>query len=107
MASGTGKVRHYQLTLSGSAEQLSAAIADASRSDLLDKNIAVEWVVLQANENNNDSVRIGGDSTLTATDGIGLDAADAPFTLTGPLRLSDIWIIGTADDMLDILVKAL
>lgn len=106
-------VRHYTLTLTGAAIRLSrvypsgALDVEPSAAD----NIPFRQLLFSADPANAAVVYLGGNSAVSSTDhGISLDPTQAsqqpvsvgPFE-TGPVKLSDFWVRGTADERLMVL----
>ncbi len=108
--------RHYNLTLDGTIQQLSDALANRSRAGPDDVTLRV--VTLQMQGNSADPLFVGGPPrgggavTVTSTNhafrlepgAAGVPAA--PFLLgefeSGPIRLSDFHVLGTDTEVLHI-----
>lgn len=97
--------KQYTLTFSGVAQRLSDVYPGATpgvKNDVTD--IPYRQILLQADPANAAVVYIGDDNTVSATDhAIALDPTQAtaqdrvsigPFE-TGPIKLSDFWVLGT------------
>ncbi len=103
--------RHYMLTLDGAAQRLSSVLANTEVGGPDD--VACRQIILAADPANGNAVYVGADNTVSATDhGFSLDPTQAtakdresigPFD-TGPVKLSDIWVLGTATQRLGIFV---
>ena len=98
-------IRAYTLTLTGVAQRLSQVLASGAANVEPNKSedIPFRQIRLQADPANANVVYVGDASTVSATvHGGSLDPTEAsaesltlgPFP-TGPLRLSDLWVIGT------------
>jgi hypothetical protein len=68
-------------------------------------------ILLQADDGNSAAIRVGGDNAVTAAIyGLYIPAPatnvpDRPIRLVGPLQLSDLWAIGTENEILNILAR--
>ena len=99
-------IDHYDLTLSGVAQQVSDVLAAGA-----DDNPALS-IQFEIDDEDTAPAFIGGDDSVTATSyGTRLPAVRAAEPLTEPrvfrgvkLRLREFWIIGTAADVVHILV---
>lgn len=99
--------RHYALTLSGVAQRLSSVLTVTEVGGSQD--VACRQIILAADPANSNVVYIGGDSTVSSTShAFALDPTQAtakdresigPFD-AGPVKLSEFWAIGTADQRL-------
>ena len=110
--------RHFNLTLDGTVQRLSNALPDNTVGGADDEALRV--ISLQPEGGNADPIFVGGGrkaaagASLSSTDyGFRLEAATAtippaPFILgefeTGPIRLSEFYVLGTADEILHIAV---
>lgn len=110
--------RHYNLTLDGGIQRLSSVLADTEVGGADDEALRV--IQLQMQGDSSDPLFVGGAPkvgttvTLTSTDhGFRLEPGSAgvpaaPYLLgefeTGPIRLSDIYVLGTAAEVLHITV---
>lgn len=114
--------RHYVLTLTGAAQQLSAVLPDslvnaatpgvpASGLDRASKKFdCFQLVTLQADAANAGAIFLGGDDTVSSTNyGIRIPAAvsgvPAPPLFIGPLpigrvKLEEFWVVGSANEKL-------
>lgn len=97
-------VDHFQITLTGAAQQLSAGLTEAQAAQ------PYEQLLLQADDGNSNPVYVGGDSTVTAAaHGLRIplppaNVPEIPVELSGAkIFLRDLWAIGTADELLNIL----
>lgn len=107
-------VRHYTLTLTGTAQRLSRVLpsgaADVEPSAV--ENIPFRQLIFAADPANSAVVYIGGENaTVSATShGFSLDPTQAsqgpvsvgPFE-TGPLKLSQFYVLGTNNERLMVL----
>lgn len=101
--------RHYTLTLNGAAQRLSTVLATTTPGGPNDE--ALRQIILCAAPANTAVVAIGATSSVTTTDcGFTLDPTQAtapdrvsigPFE-TGPVKLSDLYAIGTNGEKLHI-----
>lgn len=99
----------YSLTLNGSAQQLSSVLAVSQRGGSQDE--AFRQIILAADPANTAAVYIGTSSAVTSSVfGFALDPTQAtardresigPFE-AGPVKLSDLWAIGTNNEKLHI-----
>jgi len=104
---------HYNLTLNGSPQQLSSVLAAETGASAA--NLGCRAVQLQPQGDNANPVYVGARSDVSATDyGFRLEAGTAgvppaPWLLgehdSGPLKLSDFWVIGTDAEVLHILIE--
>lgn len=107
-------IQHFVLTLDGAAQRLSEVLTDPTRSGRFD--IPLRTVSLQPAGGNANPIFVGAAVDVSTTDfGIRLEPGatgvpPAPFILgeheSGPLRLSDFYVIGTAAQALHILIVA-
>lgn len=111
-------VKSYTLTLSGSAQRLSQVLPTGANN--AQPHPSEDWplhqLIVQADPANAAVVYLGGDSTLSATNaGAALDPTQAtaqdritlgPFGV-GPIKLSDVWVLGTAAQRLFVLTVPL
>ena len=102
--------KHFILTLNGSAQRLSSVLPNVAVGGVDD--IGCRQIILQQVPANTAVIYGGADDTVSATDhGWSLDPTQAtagndrvvfgPFD-SGPIRLSDIWVIGTNNELLAI-----
>ena len=98
--------RHYSLTLNGAIQRLSTALANTAVGGPQDEGY--RFLSLQPGKANTNDIFVGG-STVSATDyGMRLDPGDtaAPIELGshdgGPIKLSDLYVIGTNAERLHI-----
>lgn len=113
--------RHYNLTLDGNIQRLSSVLANSAVGGADDESLRV--ITLQMQGDSGNPLFVGGapkvgtipdDVTLTSTDhGVRLEGGTggvptAPFLLgefeSGPLRLSDFFVLGTNAEVLHISV---
>lgn len=102
----------YQLTLSGVAQQLSLAYGLGAQpspvtSAFAAADIPLRQVTFQALTAVAAIIYVGDSNLVSATvHGFRIDPTDTqqPFTLgpfdSGPVKLSDFWVVGTANDVL-------
>lgn len=103
-------VRHYSLTLDGSAQQLSDVLANTEVGGPDD--VPLLEVCLEIQDDDTNPIYVGGDNTVSVTDyGTRVPPIAAAEPLVVPrvfqgvkLHLSDFWVIGTAADVLHVLV---
>ena len=100
-------LRQYNLTLDGTAQPLS----DALPTQLIRDNPAFREVFLQADDGASAAMFIGDADVTAAVHGIRIAAPaagvpDRPIALgpytSGAIHLNEIYVIGTADDILNI-----
>lgn len=110
--------RHYNLTLDGNIQRLSSALADSEVGGPDDEALRVVQLQMQGDSANplfvGGAPKVGTNVTLTSTDhGFRLESGSggvpaAPYLLgefeTGPIRLSDIYVLGTNTEVLHITV---
>jgi len=99
--------RHYALTLSGSAQRLSSVLGDTQPGGTQD--VACRQILLAADPANTAVVYVGGASPVVSatSHAFSLDPTQAsqgpvsigPFN-AGPVKLSEIWALGTANERL-------
>lgn len=99
--------RHYALTLTGVAQRLSTVLTNTEVGGPQD--VACRQIILAADPANTAVVYIGGSSSVSSTShAFSLDPTQAtakdretigPFD-AGPVKLSEVWAIGTADQRL-------
>jgi hypothetical protein len=99
--------RHYTMTLSAVAQPLSVVLAVAQRGGTQDE--AYRSLQVQADKANTNDAFLGGPTVTTADYGIRVDPADTAGPITvcdgfseGPIKLSDIYAVGTAAEKLHI-----
>lgn len=95
---------HHALTLTGAAQRLSDVYGDGAGVVNAVHDIPLRQIVFAADPANGAVVYVGGDDSVSATDhGFSLDPTQAtaqallnvgPFS-TGPVKLSDFWVLGT------------
>lgn len=106
-------LKSYSLTLNGSAQRLSQVLASGANNADPDKaeDVPFRQLRLQADPANANVVYVGDSVAVSASaHGASLDPTEAsayplilgPFP-TGPLRLSDLWVVGTNAQRLMIL----
>lgn len=104
------RVIDYTLTLTGAAQQLSSVLADPTVGGPNDEPL--ESLLLQPDGGNGNPIFVGGSSAVSSTlfgvrlaigtGGVPPDPLKLEPTM-GPLRLSDLWVIGTATQKLHLL----
>lgn len=106
------RLAHYQLTLTGVAQQLSSALPGTEDESI--ENVGIREVHLQADDGNSNPIFIGGDENVTTaaygerinapTGGVPDAAVNfGPYADAGPIKLSGIWVIGTNGEILNLL----
>lgn len=107
MALKTGGVRHYTVTLTGSAQNLATVLIAAGTLSAAEDG-PYQQLILYADDGNGNIVAVGGDSGVTTSDyGVALDAEeslDFGSFLSAVPRLRDIWVIGTNTQKIHVLV---
>lgn len=104
-------LRHYTLTLSGSAQRLSSLVAAVDSQ--FDDQLGVCW--LQPDGGNGNPIYVGGSDAITSSSyGFRLEAAastipPAPFSFGElepgrNLKLSELYVLGTSDEKLHVAV---
>ena len=101
--------RDYTLTLTGVAQCLKSVLANTERGGAQDE--AYRQIILAADPGNAAAVYVGASSSVSSSlFGFSLDPTQAtandrqsigPFN-EGPVKLSDIWVIGTNNEKLHI-----
>jgi hypothetical protein len=110
MAGGLGPVRQYQLTLDGSAQQLTDAITGNESGDSWNGDPLCE-IDLQADDGNSNPIFVGGDAGVTAAShGVRIPAPASgvpspPYRLPGKRNPSSVWVIGTSAEKLNVLLN--
>lgn len=106
----TTKTAHYVLTLNGAAQQLSSvfpALTGGLKSGAYD--YPCTFLTLQPGGGNANPIYLGDDASISSTDyGFRLEAATggippAPFVFDPPVgnvKLSDLYVLGTAGETL-------
>jgi hypothetical protein len=102
-------VRDYSLTLNGSAQRLSTVLSNTQPGGPQDE--AFRQIILAQHPGNSNAIYVGANSTISTTAfGFALDPTQAtaadrqtigPFE-TGPVKLSEIWVLGTNAEILHI-----
>lgn len=101
-------VRDFTLTLNGAAQRLSTVLAVTEPGGSRDE--AYRQLMLQADPANAAAVYVGSSNAVSAAShGFSLDPTQAtapvlvigPFE-TGPVKLSEIWVLGTNTEKLHI-----
>lgn len=100
--------RHFVLTLTGVAQRLSDVYGDGVGVVLAGSNIPYRQVIFSADPANGSAIYVGADNTVSSTDhAFSLDptqASQKPFSLgpfdTGPVKLSDLWVVGANNERL-------
>lgn len=106
-----GHIRHYTITLTGSAQQLNQACLGSASVD-----IPVMMLELQPDGANANEIYVGGsDAVSSSSYGTRLEAADtsippAPWRATSDglnafLTLGDFWVIGTSSQKLHVMAQ--
>lgn len=104
-------IRHYTLTLNGSAQRLSSVLPDALADGRHDR--PVRTISLQPHGGNGNEVYVGAAAVSSSNFGVRLEAGatgvpPAPFVLgeyaPGWCKLSDFYVIGTDTQKLQLLV---
>jgi hypothetical protein len=102
-------VRHFDLTLNGAAQQLSSAIPSVAGAAGPDE--AYRQLIFSSAPANAAAIYIGATSSVSsASHGFSLDPTQAsqqpvsvgPFE-SGPVKLSEIWVIGANAEILHVL----
>lgn len=101
-------MRHYVLTLDGTAQQLSSVLAPDDQQN----RRPFRQVSFQARGTNSNPIFIGGPTTASATEyGVRVNAPaggvpDAPILWggydTGPIKLEEIFVFGTDTEILHV-----
>lgn len=104
-------LRDWTLTLSGAAQQLSSLLTVPQRGGVNDE--ALRTILLQADGANANAIFVGSSSAVSSTAyGVQIviptsNVPAAPIEMSwshsGPVKLSDFWVIGTAGQKLHIL----
>lgn len=105
-------LRDWTLTLTGSAQQLSSVLSDTTRGGKVDE--ALRMVCLQGDPANTAVVYVGSSSAVSSSSyGVAVPipiATNNPtsvitfsFSHSGPMKLSDFWVVGTNGQKLHIL----
>jgi hypothetical protein len=112
MAGNLGPIRQYQLTLNASAQRLSTVIAaGGGAGDAIDGNPLCEWIDLQADDGNSNPIFVGADSGVSAANhGVRIPTPASgvpspPYRTEGPKRLGDVWVIGTNNEKLNVILS--
>lgn len=99
--------RDYTLTLNGAAQCLRSVLGNTERGGPQDE--AYRIIMLQPDKANTNDIFVGSSSAVSSSlYGIRMDAADTVTSLemghfdTGPIKLSDLWVIGTNNEKLHI-----
>jgi len=102
-------VRHFDLTLNGAAQQLSTAIPAVGGAPGPDE--AYRQLIFSSAPGNAAAIYIGATSSVSSSShGFSLDPAQAtqqpvyvgPFD-TGPVKLSEFWVLGANSEILHVL----
>lgn len=107
--------KDFQLTLSGTADQLSSAVSTVSgQPDAPGRNPPCLMISIQADDGNSNPFVIGGSNTVTTdTHGLYINAPatavpDRAYLFYGthehPIYLSDLWADGTNGEIVNILI---
>lgn len=97
-------MKHYTVTLAAAAQSVATALGLTASTD-----IPFRTLTFQAGKANTNDAFVGGSGVTTTDYGIRLDPGDtAPPVVvgaydTGGLKLSDVYVIGTADEKVHIL----
>lgn len=100
-------MKHYDITLTGDAQHLGVGLTEA-------EDLPFRELLLQPQGDNANPIYVGGDDGVTTSSygarieaGDGSDVPPVPLKLGpyegGPLKLSRVWVIGTADEVLHVL----
>lgn len=98
----------YSLTLNGSAQRLSTVFANTTVGGPDD--VSIRQLVLQGHHANTARIFVGDDASVSGTDygfylpiptGSPLPVILGPYE-TGPMRLSNFWVVGTNNEVLKI-----
>jgi hypothetical protein len=105
----TGAVRHYDLTLTGSAQNIATVLIAAGTLSVAEDGPYQQVTLYSDDGNSTHVVYVGGDSGVASTSyGVALDTEESytfgPLSLSAQIRLRDIWVNGTNNDKLRILV---
>jgi hypothetical protein len=99
----------YQLTLNGAAQRLSNVYGGAANAAIPSPvtDIPYRTVTFQGLKANTNDIFVGNTSSVSSTvHGFRIDPTDtqAPIVLgsydSGPLKLSDFWVLGTSTEVL-------
>ena len=97
--------RQYNLTLDGTAQSLADAIVPAPLT--VEENL--RDIILQPDDGASNPFFFGDENVTLAVYAFRLEGGATPplpFSVghfsTGPLKLGDLWVIGTADEILNI-----
>ena len=102
-------VRHFDITLNGSAQRLSTAIPTVNGQAGPDE--AHRQLIFSSAPGNANVIYVGATSSVSSTShGFSLDPTQAtqqpvsvgPFE-TGPVKLSEFWVLGTNAEILHVL----
>ena len=109
MSGGTGRIRHYVVAIPNpaAAVQLSTGIPAGEEQAHAKQVFEYLYVTPAPGEA---AIDLGGDSSLAAGQGLRIQApaaGDSPVPIPGPVKLSDIWVIGTAGDNVNVFGKTL
>lgn len=108
-------IQHFNLTLTGAPQNLLTAATPATGTSVAAQtaNRPLRAIHLQAAGANSGAIFVGDDAQVSSTDyGVRIpvpatSVPAAPFSFgdfeSGPLKLQDVWVIGTGDDVLHIL----
>jgi len=104
-----GQFRQYNLTLTGGVDRLSLALPGVEDESV--ENVGFRQLKLQADDGNTAPIFVGDSEVSAASHGLFIPlppgnvpgpAEDlGPFE-AGPIKLSEIYAIGTADEILNI-----
>src|SRR3990172_719180 len=99
--------RSYQLTLTGAAQRLSDALGDGVGVVNPVNNFALRLIMFQGLKANTNDIFVGHNSSVSSTiHGFRVDATDSAQPIIiggfdeGPIKLSDFWVLGTANEVL-------
>ena len=99
--------RHYSLTLTGVAQRLSSVLTNSQVGG--EEDVACAQIILSADPANTAVIYVGSTSSVSSTShAFSLDPTQAtavdkvsigPFSV-GPVKLSEIWALGTNNERL-------
>jgi hypothetical protein len=105
--------RHDSGNLSGSAQSLLALLFGAGEPVGGENDVPCNLLMLQADDGNSNEIRVGVGTGLSATDwGLWINAPATsvpdrplvigPFDRGGPIKLSEVFVLGTANEDLHV-----
>jgi hypothetical protein len=111
MAGGLGPSRHFQLTLDGTAQQLTDAVPAGMSGDSFDGDPYCQFIDLSADDGNSNPIYKGSDNLVSAAvHGVRIPTPttgvpDPPYRISGPVHFSEVWVLGTNTEKLNIEAK--